>query len=132
MSEDGMTEDQARELLRDISSGQQNLHSFLSKIITADSTTKTGNLDKEELGDPKLPVRTYEELALFSRDVAEQEDWADYFSKMSEIQTKTSLSKDAILLKLAVNMKKELADVSPKRKENKGWFKKKNEGAPLQ
>jgi predicted house-cleaning noncanonical NTP pyrophosphatase (MazG superfamily) len=127
MSEE-ITEEQAKEMLRDINSGNQNLHSFFSKIITANRTLKTGNLSETELGMSKLPVRTYEELALFSRDVADENEWADYFEKMSEIQTASSLSKDATLLKLAVTIKKELADMTPGKKSNKGWFKKKDSG----
>lgn len=122
---DEMTEDQAREILRDLGNQGQNLHSFFSKVITAKRTLKTGNLNDTELGMSKLPVRTYEELAVFSRDVADEEEWAKYFEKMSEIQTASSLSKDATLLKLAVTTKKELADMTPNKKANKGWFKSK-------
>ena len=50
--------------------------------------------------------------------------WADYFKKMAEVTTETSLSKEGFLLKMSVTTKKELADVTPKQKKNKGWFKK--------
>lgn len=126
MPEDNLTEEEARNMLRQFAEEKETIPSFFSKVVTAKDTTKTGNLSQEELGYPKLPVRTYKELELFSRDIASDSSWGDYFQKMSEIQTATSLSKDAILLKLVVTTKKELADVSPVRKENKGWFKKKN------
>jgi len=115
-----------KEILRQLNEGKQNVHSFFTNIVKSKDTTKTGYLNQEELGMPKLPVRTYKELALFSKEVYGDTIWSDYFDKMSEIQTSTSLSKDGILLKLSVTQKKELADVSPKEKKvNKGWFKKK-------
>ena len=128
MSEE-MTEKEAAGILRQFAEARSNVHSFFTNIIKAKDTTKTGYLDVEELGKSKLPIRTYKELALFSKDIYGDDDWADYFNKMSEIQTATSLSKDGILLKLSVTQKKELADVSPKdKKQNKRWFKKKDSG----
>jgi len=122
-----MTEDEAKEMLRQFSESRATLHTFFTNVIKSDDTTKTGNLSQDELGMPRLPVRTFKELALFSKEVANDEGWADYFNKMAEIQTSTSLSKDALLMKLSVTSKKELADVTPQRKVNKGWFKKKKE-----
>jgi len=52
---------------------------FFTDIIKSDDTTRTGNLDEDELGKPHLPVRTYKELALFCEDVADDKSWADYF-----------------------------------------------------
>ncbi len=125
MTED-MTEQQAQDIMRQMGESKQTLHSFMSKVIKSSSTTKTGNLDIEELGRPKLPVRTYLELEAFSNDIASDDSFSSYFKKMSEIQTSSSLSKEGFLMKLAVTMKKELADVSPtKGKKNGGWFKKK-------
>jgi hypothetical protein len=126
-----MTDKEADEILRNFNVGKQNIHSFLTDVIKAPDTTKTGNLTIDELGYPKLPVRTYKELELFCGDVwNEEKGWGNYFKKMSEIQTSTSLSKNAILLTLAATIRKELADMSPKenQKENKGWFKSKDKG----
>lgn len=123
MSEE-ITEQQATEIMRQFNQGKQNVHSFFTDIIKTTDTTRVGNLDEDELGKPKLPVRTYKELELFCKDVANDNDWAEYFKKMAEVQTSTSLSKDAILIKLSVTNKKELADMTPKRKKNKGWFRK--------
>ncbi|HDK27244.1 MAG TPA: hypothetical protein ENG48_09215 [Candidatus Atribacteria bacterium] len=131
MSEDLTPEE--KEILRQLNEGKQNVHSFFTNIIKTKDTTKTGNLTSEELGLPSLPVRTYKELALFSEDVYNDKAWADFFNRMAEIQTSTSLSKDAILLRLSVTQKKEMADVTPKeRKINRGWFKKKNTGGNIQ
>lgn len=123
---DDITEQQAQDMLRQMGESKQTLHSFMSKVIKSSSTTKVGNLDIEELGRPKLPVRTHLELETFCKDVASDTEFADYFKKIAEIQTSSSLSKEGFLMKLAVTAKKELADVSPsKGKSNGGWFKKK-------
>lgn len=121
-----ISEAQAQEILRQFSAGKQNVHSFFTDIIKSEDTTRTGNLDEDELGKPHLPVRTYKELALFCKSVGDEDGFEEYFDDMAEIQTATSLSKDAILLKLSVTSKKELADVTPSKKKNKGWFNKGN------
>ena len=129
MTEKEMTEEEAAAILRNINQGQQNVHSFFTKVIQNQDTTKIGNLTQDELGIPKVPIRTMKELQLLSEDILEDDSWGDYFKKLSEIQTSTSLSKDALLLRLSVTQKKELADTTPKDKpkENKGWFKKKSQ-----
>lgn len=125
-----MTEQDAQELLRQYSESKVNPSSFFRDVVKADDTLKVGNLDITELGVSKLPVRTYEELALFSKEVANQPDWGNYFNKMSKIQTDSSLSKEGFLLKQINTTKKELADVTSKPKENTGWFKSKKSESP--
>ncbi len=112
------------EIARQFSEQKSNIQSFFTKVIQNPETIRIGNVTEEELGSPKVPIRTFKELQLFCKDIYLDESWADYFSEMAEIVTSTSLSKEAILLKLAVTQKKELADVTPKRKKNSGWFKK--------
>lgn len=121
-----MSEQEAESIIRNFSSGNKNVHSFMTDIVKSDDTTKTGNLTQDELGLPKVPVRTMKELELFSRDVANQEEWANYFRDLAEIQAATSLSKEGLLVKLAVTIKKELADVTKHQKKNGGWFKGKD------
>jgi len=96
---------------------KESIHGVFNNIIKSKDTTKTGNLSIDELGNPKLPVRTYKELALFCEDIYTDKDWSRYFSAMSEIVTSTSLSKEALLLRLLVTQKKELADTSEKTKK---------------
>lgn len=122
-----LTEDEAKEIVRQFAEAKENTQSFFSKVIKADDTTRTGNLSEEELGISQLPVRTYEELSLICNDVLEDKSFGDFFNKMSEIQTATSLSKEALLLKLVVTTKRELADLTQKKKVKKGFFKKKEE-----
>lgn len=124
------TEEEVRtygeEIARKFAEQKSNIHSFFTKVIQEEDTTKTGNLSEEELGVSNLPVRSLKELELFCEDIYLDEEWAEYFKKMAEIQTASSLSKEGFLLRLSVTQKKELADVTQKKKENKGWFKKKN------
>lgn len=120
-----MTEQQAEEMLRDFMDKKHNQHSFFTDVIKSEDTTKTGNLTDEELGEPRLPLRSSKELELICKELIDNPTWATYFEKEAEILTSTSLSKDAKLITLAVTNKKELADVSPKpKKENKGWFRR--------
>ena len=113
------------EMVRQFNEQKSNTHTFFTKVIQDPSTIKTGNLSEDELGVPNVPVRSLKELELFSKDVYMDDGWAKYFKEMAEIQTSTSLSKDGFLLKLSVTSKKELADVTPSKKKNSGWFKKK-------
>ncbi len=110
---------------------KQNVHSFLFNVARADDTTKLGNITAEEVGLPKLPIRTYKELALFCSDVGNMEYFSKYFKAKSEIMTSTSLSKDAKLINLAVMTRKEVADVTKPRTINKGWFTKKRRGVEM-
>lgn len=131
MAEEEITEEQAEKLLRSFSENKESIPSFFSKVVLAKDTTKTGNLNSEELGTSVLPVRTYKELAVFCDEIGDATGFSDYFNKMAEIQTSTSLSKDALLLRLVVTSKKEVADVTPQRKINKSWFKKEKEPQPI-
>ena len=125
MTEQSMSDQQTEQLLREMIKEKQNSISFFTDVIKSDDTIKTGNLELQELGEPRLPLRSLKGLELFSKDIYEDAEWESYFKKKAEILTSTSLSKDAILIKLAVTSKKELADVSPKeKKKNKGWFKR--------
>jgi len=110
---------------------KQNVFTFLNNVAMARDTSKVGFLrddaDLNEVGIPKLPVRTFHSLALVSRDIMNNEYFATFFEKEAEIVSKTSLSRGGFLTKLAVVQRREIADISPskRRKENKSWFKKK-------
>jgi len=108
---------------------KQNLHTFLTKVVTTPDTTKLGYLKEEEIGLPVLPIRTFKDLELFCNEVANMDYFGEYFKKKGEILTSTSLSRDAKLLSLAVMQRKELIakDASFPKKENKGWFKKRED-----
>ena len=109
---------------------KQNVFTFLHNVAITKDTTKTAFLrddkDLNEVGVPKLPVRTYHSLALVAKDIMNNNYFADYFKKEAEIIASTSLSRGGFLTKLAIVQRREIADVTPKkRKTNKGWFKPK-------
>lgn len=103
---------------------KHNVHKFLSEISRSKDTTKTGNLAELELGTTPYAERTYKRLQLDANVLVNDDIWANYFKDSAEIVTATSLSKGGFLDKLAIMQRRELADVSPERKENSGWFKK--------
>lgn len=106
---------------------KHSVHSFLHKVATSPDTTKLGYLKDEELGIPKLPIRTHKELAVFSKTVCNLDEFEKFFSAMSEITTSTSLSRDAKLLELAVVNRRELADVTKRPRTKRGFFKRREE-----
>lgn len=126
--------DTEKEELKDIlgyggvaDNSRQTVHSFLHNVATAKDTTKLGNLREEEIGLLSNPVRSFKHLALFSDSIMKNPELANFFNSSSEIGTATSLSRDGFLTKLAVVNRKEIADVTKPRKENKGWFSKKDD-----
>jgi hypothetical protein len=104
---------------------KHNVHVFLSKVANSEDTTKTGNLDTTELGVTKYSMRTYKNLQLVSDKLCNDDMWAEYFKKKAEILTSTSLSKDGFLTNLAVIQRRQIEEIKKERKENKGWFSKK-------
>jgi len=110
---------------------KENIYNYFKKVISMPSNTKTSNLDKEELGQVKLPVRTLQELALYCDSMGmgnlnEQKGFAGYFQKESQIILGTALSKEGFLNQLAVTQKRE-SEVRTKRMsaaQKKNWFKK--------
>ena len=111
---------------------KHNVHSFLHKVATSDDTTKVGNLTSDELGMPRLTLRTYKDLSLISTEIMGNEFLGNYYAKQAEILTSTSLSKDAKLISLAVLQKRQIEDVTKPKKENKGWFKKKEDNQEVE
>ena len=131
-----MTEEltmEEKEELKDILGGypnvdnKQSVHTFLHNVATAKDTTKLGNLKEEEIGMLSNPIRSFKHLALFSKEIMKNDSLANFFNSSSEIGTSTSLSREGFLTKLAVVTRREMADVTAPRKENKGWFKKKDD-----
>ena len=105
---------------------KHNVHTFLNTVSKSTDTTKTGNLTQEEIGFTPYSQRTYKKLALDSAKLCDDDIWEEYFNKNAEILTATSLSKEGFLMKQATTSTKQIADVTPRRVENKGWFRKKD------
>ena len=112
---------------------KHNVFSFLNKVATSDDTTKVGNLNIDELGMPTLTLRAYKDLGLISDKIIGNTFFHDYYIAKGENITATSLSKDAKLINLAIMQKRIIEDTTKPKKENKGWFKKKegNQGEEI-
>lgn len=109
-----------------------NVHSFLNKVATSDDTTKVGYLTADELGLPTHTLRTQKELALISNKIMGNNYFSDYYAAKGEILTSTSLSKDGKLIHLAVVQKRVIEDATKPKKENTGFFKRKDPNAQQQ
>lgn len=107
--------------------GKPGVHAFLFNVATAKDTTKLGNLEKEEVGLPDNTLRSLQSLKVFARKVMDNETLADIFEHESEVVTATSLSKQALLVRLAVTQKRQLEDITKTQSSNKSWFKKKDD-----
>ena len=105
---------------------KHNIHTFLDAVVKEDDTTKIANLrdDKEinELGTPRYPVRVSKEMALISDKIMDNDYFKKYFEKEAEDTLATSLSREGFLIKQATTQTKQVADVTRRRKINKGWF----------
>jgi hypothetical protein len=107
---------------------KHNVHSFLNKVKTDKDTTRVGNLTEDEVGIPILTLRTNKELGLISEKIIGNDFFKDYYIDKGEILTSTRLSKDAKLISLAVIQKRQIEDITKPKSENRGWFRKKNQG----
>lgn len=107
---------------------KHNIHTFLNKVVEAEDTTKIGNLevdkDIDELGVPVYPVRSALDLALIADKIMENDYFKEYFEKEAENTLGTSLSRRGFLIRQATTVTKQVADVTKRRKINKGWFGK--------
>lgn len=121
----------AQELGYGYTSGEakQSVHTFLHNVATAKDTTKLGYLKDEEIGVADNPTRAHKFLSVYARDIMKNDALATFFGELSEITTSTSLSRNAKLINLAVVQKREVADVTKPMKENKGWFRKKDDSS---
>ena len=113
---------------------KQNIHTFLVKVVEEDKVhnlAKIGNLrdDKEmnELGDPTWNVRGALEMARISDKLMDNPFFQGYFEDSAKETLATSLSRTGFLIKQATTQTKQIADVTRRRKMNKGWFKKSEE-----
>lgn len=115
--------EKAEDVYRNYIEAKDTIPAFFKEVVMSDDTTKTGNIKEEELGNPSHTIRAYKELGVFCRDIANDNYWADYFDKIAEVNLATSLSDRGFLLKLVGTSRKEVADVTRRRKHNRGWFK---------
>lgn len=104
------------------------VHSFLWNVAKTTDTTKVAYLKEEEIGIAKYSVRALKDFALISRDIIDNDLFAQHFRDEAEtIVLAPSLSREGFLDKLSITTTKQIADITKKpRTENKGWFKKKD------
>lgn len=111
---------------------KQNVFTFLWNVAQAKgfNLNKLGNLrdDKElnELGIPELTVRGDLSLALVSNHIMDNSYFSEFFEKDAENTLATSLSREGFLVRHATVQTKQVADITKRRKINKGMFGKKN------
>jgi len=107
---------------------RQSVHAFLNNVATAEETTKVGNLrdDKEmnELGIPVHNVRGSLEMSRIADKIMENPFFKDWFKAEAEDTLATSLSRDGFLVRQATTQTKNVADITKRKKINKGWFGK--------
>jgi len=107
---------------------KQSIHTFLFNVATAEDTRKIGNLrndkDFNELGIPPHNVRGSFELERISNLIMENNVFTEWFNKEAENTLATSLSSEGFLVKQATTNTKNVSDMTPRRKINKGWFGK--------
>lgn len=110
---------------------KHNVHKFLFDVVMAKDSTKIGNLqvDKEinELGIPEHTVRGSKSMELISDKIMDNNYFKGYFEQEAEDTLATSLSREGFLVKQATVQTKRIADITRRRKLNKGWFKTKEE-----
>jgi hypothetical protein len=104
---------------------KHNIFTFFKKVILMDDTTRVANVNNEELGLVKIPVRTLLNLSLYCKEVG-LSGLGHYFLKESHILTDSSLGREGFVPRLAVTQKREMEtrrkDFSEAQK--KTWFKK--------
>jgi len=108
---------------------KQNVHSFLVNVVKEDgidSISRVENLrdDKElnELGVPRWNVRGALEMARISEKIMNNDFFKDYFESCAKETLGTSLSREGFIIKQATTQTKQVADITKRRKINKGMF----------
>jgi len=100
--------------------------SFLKEISRKALNTTTANLQSDELGFAKIPVRTNMEIANYCQFM-DDTALADFFMDEAQILMATSLSREGFLPKLAVTTQK-FSETSLKKQlgqqKKKGLFDK--------
>lgn len=109
---------------------EKGIDNFFLEIIRADNNLKIGNLERAEIGLPKVPIRTLLELADDCDMIPSMSSFANDFKKQAQDIVNTSLSKDGFLIRARITQKKELLDSTKKKTKRRGLFGfgKKEEG----
>ena len=121
--------------MKDGSASQEdktNVHTFLLNVVQGDSIgriSKTGNLrdDSElnELGIPQWNVRGALGMARISKMIMNNPFFQEYFESQAKETLATSLSREGFIIRQGTTQTKQVADITKRRKINKGMFGKK-------
>lgn len=86
---------------------KDNIFRFFKFILGYDKSWKVGNLNNEEIGSTRLPVRSYLELGRYAK--AEKLDLVeDYFIDRANIVAETTMGRKGFFVQMAqTNIKKE-------------------------
>jgi len=134
MADENGEASQEEELFEDMQYGgypkpeeKNNIFTFFKKIISMGNTTRVANLNNEELGLAKVPVRTLLNLSLYCEEVG-LSGLGSYFKKESLILSDTSLGREGFIPRLAVTQKREMEARTKvfSDKQKKTWFKRKD------
>ena len=105
---------------------KHSVHTFLFNIASSKNTTKVGNLrddkDMDELGNPTHNVRGSLAMARISEVIMKNDYFSNWFKQEGESTLATSLSRDGFLVRQGTTQTKQVADITKRRKINKGWF----------
>ena len=120
--------DEIRDFIRQVGAEEKGIDNFFLEIIRDDKSFKIGNLDKDELGVPQLPIRTLIELADDCKLIPSMSSFTTDFQEQAKNLIATSLSKEGFLIKARITQKKELLDTDKRKNRlKKGLFGKKEE-----
>lgn len=101
---------------------EKGIDNFFLEIIRNDDNLKIGNLEKNEIGLPKLPVRTQLELADDCSLIPSMSSFEKDLRTQAQNTINTSLSKEGFLIRARITQKKELLDSTKKKERRKGLF----------
>ncbi len=107
---------------------KHSIYKFLYDVAVAKDTTKLGNLqvdkDINELGIPEHTVRGSKSMKLISKKIMDNDYFSEYFEQEAEDTLATSLSREGFLVRQGTTQVKKIADITRRKKINKGWFGK--------
>jgi len=108
---------------------KHNIHSFLMNAVKEEEITKVariGNLkddkDLNELGIPRWNLRGCLEMKRISEQLMNNPFFAKWFEESAKEILITSLSREGFLVRQATTQTKQVADITKRRKINKGMF----------
>ena len=103
-----------------------NVHTFLRDVVINADPTRIGNLrddkDINELGIPQWTVRGSLDMVRISDRIMNNSFFQEFFKSSSDDTLATSLSREGFLVRQASVQTKQIADITKRRKINKGMF----------